>query len=109
VTERPVWTPRELLDHAGVPNAARDRVMFELVAAKYVAAVEQAQRLNGGQPIRIEVARLKQILTDRESGAGVQEVPADDREAFLVSIADPAEILASLERDRLRRMGPHRN
>lgn len=104
--------PHELF--AGIPNAQKHRVAYELIAAKYCALVEVAVELNGGEPVKVSSARVKEILSgdplkDPDVAGTIVESSAGDGDGLLVRCATSEEKQAASQRYRLHRMGGSRN
>jgi hypothetical protein len=106
--------PNEAL--AGVPQALRAQVAYQVLAAKYCALVEAAMKITGGEPVEIDLDRVKEIhaqthLTDPREAVVVAERKKDDAPGptVYVGLATPDEVREANRRYALQRMGARRN
>jgi hypothetical protein len=109
--------PNEMLAGAGVPDAFRGDVQYRVVTAKYCALVEAAMKLTGGEPLQLDLDRVKEILamthlTDPREMVMVAEEkdsPGEPGPLITVRLATVAEIQTANRRYALQRMGARRN
>lgn len=105
----------ELLD--SVPAHARDRVAHIVLTAKYAALVEAVMKLTGGQPVELDLERVKEIAamsprtTPPEEFVMVAERKPDREPGprVLVDLATVDEVRAANRRFALSQMGARRN
>lgn len=106
--------PHEQMNAVGVPDHLRDHVALQVQTAKYNALVEAVMKLTDGEPIEIDLNRVKDILamtplTDpRESVMVVESTEEKDPRVY-VRLATVDEIQAANRRYALARMGGRRN
>ena len=105
----------ETLD--AVPAHARDRVAHIVLTAKYAALVEAVMKLTGGEPIELDLERVKEIAAMSPRTTPPEEfVMVAERKPgrapgpiVLVGLATPDEVRAANRRYALSQMGARRN
>lgn len=107
--------PHELLNAVGVPNHLRAGVAYQVLAAKYCALLEQVMKLTGGQPVEINLERVKEILamdpfkTDPREFVMIVETTEEQDPRVYVRLATVDEVRDANRRYALAHMGGRRN
>lgn len=107
--------PHEILDGAGVPDRLRADVAYKVQAAKYCALVEAVMKLTGGEPVEVNLERVREILvmdpfkTDPREFVMVAETTEKNDPRIYVRLATVDEIRNGNRRYALSRMGGRRN